>query len=377
MIKARFNNLLRCIRRNTFAAPPRIQYIEGASELCADTKDVQLRGIRLQGNYTDLPNMLFFPDLFDQAENWIPFFTGGNTSILDYRNVYILYPRNFGSSDWSNDKSDDYGESLAGDVERFMYQHKITMATMAGHGFGAKTAMVTGTLKPELVTGILAYDYAPQDYTYFRAADNLRNTVTSLALLAEKPFLKTDFEKILDEKISCKKTQALLSQNLKQVGLREFILKYNSKAVTEQFEELINWRKVQYGLFGGRVCFIFPEYSNYVFLNSNTLSILKVCVKAQGFNHDIQSIMTESDNPELNHWVYEYPELTSDFQKQSLKFLQNYDGVDVRYMNRAEYISGHGVPVRGSNERVDRYAGDIVPPAFYHNWRFTDRADLK
>lgn len=377
MIKAGFTKILRSIRKNTFATVPRIQYIEGASELCSSTKDVQLRGVRIQGNYTDLPNMIFFPDLFDQAENWIPFFTGGATSVLDYRNVYILYPRNFGSSDWCNDKSDDYGESLAADVERFMYQHKITMATLAGHGFGAKTAMVTGTLKPDLVTGILSFDYAPQDYTYFRAADNLRNTVKSLEQIAKNPFLKKDFEKILEEKIPCKKTQELLSQNLQQIGQHDFVLKYNNTAVSEQFDELINWRKIEYGLFGGRVCFVFPEYSNYVFLNSNTLSIMKVCVKAQGYGHDIQSVMTESDNPEQNHWIYEYPELTSDFQKQAVKFLSNYDGVDVRYMNKAEYLSGHGVPVRGSNERHDRYAGDIVPPVFYHNWKFSDRADLK
>ena len=377
MIKASFAGLLRSLRRNSFASTPRIQFIEGASELCSNTKDVQLRGVRIQGNYTDLPNMIFFPDLFDQVENWIPFFTASQNAILDYRNVYILYPRNFGSSDWCNDKSDEYGESVAGDVERFMYQHKITMATLAGHGFGAKNAMVTGTYKPDLVTGILAYNYAPQDYTYFRAADNLRTAVKSLELLAQSPFLKTDFDKILEQKIQCKKTQAMLSQNLKQVGLREFVLRYNNTAVSEQFEELINWRKIEYGLFGGRVCFIFPEYSNHVFLNSNTLSMMKICVKAQGYGHDIQSVMTESDNPEQNHWIYEYPELASDFQKQSLKFLSNYDGVDVQYMNKTEYLSGHAIPVRGSNDRVDRYAGNIVPPMFYHNWRFSDRADLK
>ena len=256
--------------------------------------------------------------MFDQIENWVPYFTASENSILNHRNVYILYPRNFGSSDWCNDKNDEYAETVANDVERFMYQHKITMATLAGHGFGAKNAMVTGTYKPELVTGILSYDYAPQDYTYFRAADNFRNAVKSLEPLMNKPFLKSDLEKIFDSKIQCKKTQAIFSQNLKQVGIQDFIFNFNTEAVSSQFEELINWKKIEYGLYGGRCCFVFPEYSNYVFLNSNTLSIMTVCVKAQGYYHDIQSVMTESDNPEQNHWIYENPQLSDEFHDASM-----------------------------------------------------------
>lgn len=375
MIKLRSLGLLRGLRRG-MSAGPRVQFIAGASETVANPRDVQLRGIKIQGNYADLPNLIFFPDLFDQAENWVPYFTSANSGILDYRNVYILYPRNFGTSDWCNDTADEYAENVANDVERFMYQHKITMATLGGHGFGAKNAMVTGCYKPNLVTGVLAYDWAPQDYTYFRAAAEMRATAQAVGDLAKKPFFKSDFERIVDG-VQSKKMQAVLHQNLKQTGAREFQVKFNAPFVASQFEELVNWKRIEYGLFGGRVGFIFPDFSNYVFLNSNTNSMMRVCPKTQGFGHDIQMVMTDTDNPEENHWVYESPELTKDFQSQTVMFLSRYDGVDVRMMNKTEYLEGHTVPVRGSRDRVDYYGGNVSPAHFHHNWRFAGREDLK
>lgn len=376
MIKTRTLGLLRSLRRGFSGQQPRVQFIGGTSELVSNPRDVQLRGIRIQGNHSDLPNLIFFPDLFDQVENWVPYFTNPQNGILNYRNVYLLYPRNFGSSDWCNDTSNEHGENVAEDIERFMYQHKITMATLGGHGFGAKNAMVLGTYRPHLVTGILSYDYAPQDYTYFRAAATLRELAKSIGNLAGKPFPKSEFEKVANS-VASKKLQSVLSQNLKQVSLRDFNVKFNAPFVASQFDELINWKRIEYGLFTGRVCFLFPDYSNYVFLNSNTNSIMRVCPKAQGFFHDIQMVMTDNDNPELNHWIYEYPELAADFMKQSVRFLSQYDGVDVRMMNRIEYLEGHTVPVRGSRERKDYYGGSISPPHFYHNWRFSPREDLK
>lgn len=375
MIKTRFIGLLRGVRRAA-SSTPRVQFIGGTSELVPTSKDVQLRGIRIQGNFADLPNLIFFPDLFDLAENWVPFFTNPKAGILDQRNVYIVYPRNFGSSDWCDDTSDDHAENMANDIEAFMYQHKITMATLGGHGFGAKNAFVAGCHKPHLTTGMLAFDYAPQDYTYFRVAANLRAVAKELGNFGKKPFHKNDFLDIV-EGVQSPKLKSILNQNLRQVGAQDFALKFNVPFVAEQFEEYVNWKSVQYGLYTGRVSFIFPEYSNYVFLNSNTLSMMKVAPKTQGIFHDIQSVMTDSDNAEANHWIYEDPQLSQDFQTQATTFLAKYDGVNVQLMNRAELAEGYSIPVRGYRERNDYYTGNVTPPHFYHNGRFSDRADLK
>lgn len=377
MIKGGFRRIIDAAKGRMFSTKGRIQYIEGNSQLCEQAKDVQLRGIRIQGNFEDLPNLIFFPDLFDQVENWVPYFTNKSSSILDYRNVYLLYPRNFGTSDWSNDKNDEYAENTVADIERFMFQHKITMATLGGHGFGAKNAMVVGTFRPELVTGIFAYNYAPQDYTYFRPAATLREVAKKLADLDGKPFSKQTFDKIVEGTVQCKKTQKILQQNLKQQNAKEFGLRYNSKFIGEQFEELVNWKSIPYGLYGGRSSFIFPEFSHHVFLGSNTNSMMKVCVQNNGFFRDIHNVQCESDNPESNHWIYEQPELIDAFQHKTLDFLSKYDGVDVRYMNKQELVEKFAVPVRSGQDRVDRYAGDYVPSHFHHNWKFTDRPELK
>ena len=53
----------------------------------------------------------------DQPENWINFFTSNDNNILNLRNVYILNPRNFGTSDKHKSW---YTEDMANDVLRFM-----------------------------------------------------------------------------------------------------------------------------------------------------------------------------------------------------------------------------------------------------------------
>jgi len=40
-----------------------------------------LRGVTLKGRYDDLPNMLFFPEMCDNVENWIPFFSDPNNRV--------------------------------------------------------------------------------------------------------------------------------------------------------------------------------------------------------------------------------------------------------------------------------------------------------
>lgn len=77
-----------------------------------------LRGVTLRGRYNDLPNLIFLPEMCDPVENWIPFFTDPQNKMLDYRNVHILSPRNFGTSDRFN--SFDI-EEMANDVVRYLY----------------------------------------------------------------------------------------------------------------------------------------------------------------------------------------------------------------------------------------------------------------
>ena len=52
------------------------------------------------------------------------------------------------------------------DVMRFMYENHISMATLAGHGVGAKVALAAGCYHNEKVTGVVGFDSSPMNQFY-------------------------------------------------------------------------------------------------------------------------------------------------------------------------------------------------------------------
>lgn len=364
-------NLLKSIPLRAFSLrEKKISYLPGTPEMQKDTKEVQLRGLRLKGNFEDLPNLIFFTDIFDTPESWLPFFMNDKHKILDLRNVFILNPRNFGLSDRCND-NDEYGAAIAGDIERFMYSHKITMATLGGHGLGAKNALLAGTYKSHLVTGILAFDYAPQDYKYFDIAHSYKAIVEGLKEINLDGASKQQINHQIDDLVQSPKLNRLIKSAVKQTGRSTFQWTFNLSFIAEHFECLTEWQ-VRHGLFTGRSRFLFPEYSNHVFLNSNTLSIYKICVKNNGYGDDIFALRNNSDNPEKNHWIYEEPELSDEFAKYSVDFLANYDGVHTLLKNRSEVVNRTAIPSI-NHERKEKSTGEYAPGHFHHNWRFHDK----
>ena len=88
-----------------------------------------------------------------------------------------MYPRNFGNSD--RHESFDI-EDVANDVLRYMWENKLSTATLAGHGYGAKVAMATGCYYSERSTGVIAVDYSPMDLRYHEAYRELKGYVNQL-----------------------------------------------------------------------------------------------------------------------------------------------------------------------------------------------------
>jgi len=187
--------------RRFFRVKKRISYIPGDQRKVQDSSDVQLRGIHLSGNKEDLPSLIFFPDMFDNVENWIQFFMHEKNSILDERNVYLLYPRNFGNSDHCDFYGPEYGKHLATDVERFMYENKIGSATLGGHGLGAKQALLMSCYNDQYVTGFFALDYSPTDYQYFEFAHAQRQFLEALSKLDLTKVSRQEVNQVLLEKV--------------------------------------------------------------------------------------------------------------------------------------------------------------------------------
>jgi pimeloyl-ACP methyl ester carboxylesterase len=56
------------------------------------------------------------------------------------------------------------------DVARFMYEHSISMATMGGHGLGAKIALAAASYNLNRTTGYFGINSSPMNQFYFEAA---------------------------------------------------------------------------------------------------------------------------------------------------------------------------------------------------------------
>lgn len=349
-----------------FSAGGRVAYFSGDSTMSKDSSDVYLRGVTLRSKFNDMPNLIFFPDMFDSVENWIPFFTHPQNRILDYRNVHILYPRNFGNSDYCAPRANDV-EDLVGDVERFMYGNQISTATLAGHGFGARNAALVGCYKPHLVTGFLGLDYAPQDYRYFEVAHSIRAMIKKLEKIDMKNSSFASIREQIDKIDAAPKIKRQISQAVRK-GAEGHVFNFNLPVIAEYFDKLIDWR-MDFGLVTSRSFFAFPAYSNRVFLNTNTLSMHKICPTIRGFNHDVMAIQGGNDNPEDNHWIYENKQMMDEFTFQVVRFLAHFDGVNPLLWDRSEIASGVAIPTI-SYARKDKLSEHVSPAHFHHNYKF-------
>lgn len=63
---------------------------------------------------------------------------------------------------------------MSEDVARFMYEHQISMATLGGHGLGAKIALAAASYNLNRTTGYFGIASSPMNQFYFEAAKELR-----------------------------------------------------------------------------------------------------------------------------------------------------------------------------------------------------------
>ena len=66
---------------------------------------------------------------------------------------------------------------MSDDIVRFMDANKITMATIGGHGFGAKVASVTAINHMDRFTGIINLEGGPVDQRYHEAWSELSSYI--------------------------------------------------------------------------------------------------------------------------------------------------------------------------------------------------------
>lgn len=66
---------------------------------------------------------------------------------------------------------------MSNDIVKFMDDNELTMATIGGHGFGAKVATATAINHMNRFTGVVCLDGGPVDHRYHEAYTELRSYV--------------------------------------------------------------------------------------------------------------------------------------------------------------------------------------------------------
>ena len=104
-----------------------------------------------------------------------------------------------------------------------MDDKKITMATLGGHGFGAKVALATAINNMERCTGVINLDGGPLDHRYYEAYQELDSYVTVAKKVIDHKMDTSAANKYINENISCKKWASIFKQNiLEKNGLATF-----------------------------------------------------------------------------------------------------------------------------------------------------------
>lgn len=99
-----------------------------------------------------MPTLIWLPELVEPSSNFESFFSRADNKVRDLRNVWLLDYRNQGASDHHESYS---MEDMSNDIVRFMNDNKITMATIGGHGYGAKVAAATAINHMNRFTGVI------------------------------------------------------------------------------------------------------------------------------------------------------------------------------------------------------------------------------
>lgn len=71
-------------------------------------------------------------------------------------------------------------EEVCNDVARFMGEKHLTMATVGGHGYGAKVASAFGSYHMEKTTGVVCLEGGPVDNSYHEAWEEVKELVSDL-----------------------------------------------------------------------------------------------------------------------------------------------------------------------------------------------------
>lgn len=241
-------------------------------------------------------SVIILHGLFGSLDNWMSL---AKSWSKNYK-VFLIDQRNHGKSP----HTDQFSYSLmAEDLRDFMEKHEIEKPIVLGHSMGGKTAMEFAVKYPDLLEKLIVVDIAPVSYPVHH--DHIIEAMESL-----------DLENIESRKMADRQ----LSRQIKEMGIRQFLLKnlylkekqqydwkFNLKVIKREIEAIGEWA-ISEGVFEGKVLFIKGEKSDYI----KAEYALQIAEKFPNYD------LTEIEG--AGHWVH--AEAKEDFSQEVLTFMK-------------------------------------------------------
>jgi pimeloyl-ACP methyl ester carboxylesterase len=285
--KIKFNNFFNLSKK----------YIGQGAIYQNNTSDVKLKGKFLKCKRPDMPTLVFLPELMEPIENYENFFNNPNHHILQYRNVWLLSPRNFGDSD--HHKSFDL-EEMADDVKRFIDDKKLSIVTIGGHGYGAKIACAFSTMNLDRTSGVMCIEGGPIDHSFHPWWLECKDAINSAYKISKETNSIGEFYRKLDKAVTHSKWNKIIKQNAYESG-NGINFKFNIEdlvfTIRKTQSEITNFTS-RYGLFPGRAFVSFASESHFIYLATNTIPFYTFFPKLEGKfpSTELNFIQTENDN---------------------------------------------------------------------------------
>lgn len=132
---------------------------------------------------------------------------------MNYRNVWLLNPRNFGDSD--HHESFDL-EEVANDVQRFIDEKQLTYVTVGGHGYGAKIACAFGSFYNDRTSGVICLDGGPLDHSYYQSWEEVKESLIKASQINTNSTSLGDAQRKIDQIVEVKQKHNYSIQNGEQ-----------------------------------------------------------------------------------------------------------------------------------------------------------------
>lgn len=262
-----------------------------------ENHQVKLKGKFLKARRPDMPTLIWLPEVMEPVENFEQFFTHPKNSILEYRNIWLLNPRNFGDSDHHSSFA---LTEVAEDIRRFIDEKQLSIVTIGGHGYGAKIACVFGSNYLDRTSGVMCLEGGPIDISYHAAWHETKDAINSAFKHSKTSTSIAEFSRKFDKEVTHSKWNKIIKQNIfeSSSGLSfKFNLEGLHKNVNKPYSNISSWSTI-HGLFPGRAFANFASDSHHILLATNTIPFYKFFPKLEGCfpSSDFNFIQTD-DSP--------------------------------------------------------------------------------